>query len=895
MDPIFIRQTLIDRMRRHRENVDQAALSITQGFGLDLDTVAPIVAQIRQEGRRNQLLEIPSGVTGGAYRRELIGEARLASWYTGPEEGDDFWPPLRRDLLSGNLADSFPEVDMASTKVVALLADPHVRRLKKKGLVVGYVQSGKTANYTAVMAKAADAGYRLFIVLSGMHNNLRAQTQTRIAKDLLDHQWARLTTDTEDFGTVVNGAPLLSQGVHVVAIVKKNGHRLRSLRDWLSDIPEEIRAACPALLLDDEADQATPNTRAAQDELSKINALVRQVWSELPTGSYVGYTATPFANVFMNPVDEEDLYPSDFIIDLPRADTYFGAERVFGRQALKDADTPDPGLDMVRVIPKVEADKLRPPTDAKQRAEFKPEVVGSLRDAVCWFVVASAIRRVRGEQNEHSSMLIHTTHFVAPHFAMKTTVQSLVATMEEEVRLGDCSEFENVWQAEHDRVIEIATKTSPDWSALSPIIPSVLSDIRVIVDNGYSDDRVNYSRVGEQGEPMTETLIAIGGGTLSRGLTLEGLIVSYFTRTSNTYDTLMQMGRWFGYRPGYEDLPRIWMPSGLQSDFEFLALVEEEIRLDMRRLEQMGVTPRQFGVRVRAHPGRLAITARNKMAHADVVRVSLSGKRLQTFIFDETDQEVLLANQRAARNLLSAAQLSEAAGRPTDSRWLYRDAKPSDILGFLSNYRFHPDQLGLQYELIEGWIRRVASDVPWNIVVIGSRRRFRGEDGQYIDLGTIDLGVGEDIPLVNRAPLARVPVGTANIKALLSLSDRVADINSELYVDPSPGTDADYRAIRAKHGDGRGLLIIYGISRTSVPHQAGLVAKSRRKMEAPQHLIGVGLVFPEMGDPDLSDQGDYYSVHPDWEIDAGLEEELPEDREGSASVDGAALVRGTQS
>jgi hypothetical protein len=163
MEQTFIRQTLIDRMRRHGESLEQAASSFAQGMGLPLNELTPAVDSIRREGRRNMLLDSPPGV----YARSVTAEARMAGWYTGPEEGDEIWPRLRANLESGSLSDVVDEIDAASTKVVAHLADPHIQSLKKRGLVVGYVQSGKTANYTAVMAKAADAGYRLFIVLSG--------------------------------------------------------------------------------------------------------------------------------------------------------------------------------------------------------------------------------------------------------------------------------------------------------------------------------------------------------------------------------------------------------------------------------------------------------------------------------------------------------------------------------------------------------------------------------------------------------------------------------------------------------------------------------------------------------------------------------------------------------
>lgn len=219
----FVRETLIDRMRRHRESLEEAARSVADGFRLDYAALQPAIDSIRHEGSKNMLLDSPSGV----HDRRLEEEISLSGWYTGPEKGDEFWPRLRSRMELGALGDVIDEVDQASTKVVAHCADPNVRRLKKRGLVVGYVQSGKTANYTAVAAKAADAGYQLFIVLAGMHNNLRRQTQVRLSQDLLDEDWAPLTTDDADFGTVLNGAAMLRRGTKAIAVVKKNQARLR--------------------------------------------------------------------------------------------------------------------------------------------------------------------------------------------------------------------------------------------------------------------------------------------------------------------------------------------------------------------------------------------------------------------------------------------------------------------------------------------------------------------------------------------------------------------------------------------------------------------------------------------------------------------------------------------
>lgn len=886
MDQTLVRQFLIDRMRRHGESIEQAAASIARGFNVDVSELHPAIDSIRREGRRNQLLDSPPGV-----HPALTDEARMAGWYSGPEDGDELWPRLRSKLESSGMRDVVDEIDTASTKVVAHLADPRILNLKKRGLVVGYVQSGKTANYTAVMAKAADAGYRLFIVLSGLHNNLRRQTQVRLARDMVDNDWVPLTSDVADFGNVVHGAAILAGGVKSIAVVKKNPSRLRRLRDWLRDIPEETRRRVPVLLLDDEADQATPNSGPACDQLTRINQLIRQIWTEIPTGTYVGYTATPFANVFMDPNDEEELYPADFIMDLPRPDAYFGAERVFGREPLNNADEPDPELDMVRDVPDDDAESLKPPTKKDAQASFDPELPDSLIGAVAWFIVATAIRRARGQQSAHSSMLVHTTHYVQPHFTMQDRLNNLLVELRAAWEWGNHGSFLASYEVEATRAAEVATMPLPLWKDVERELGRVLGDVRVVVDNGISVDRLDYSRV-KNGEPVAETVIAIGGGTLSRGLTLEGLVVSYFTRTSNTYDTLLQMGRWFGYRPGYEDLPRIWMQPSLAEEFKFLSLVEEEIRQDMHHMERMKVTPRELGVRIRAHPGRLAIVARNKMQHADIVRISYSGERLQTFIFDETDGDILKANHRSVLDFLAACRQATPAIKPSKTpRWMFADISADMLASFLSSYQFHPDQTNMRADHMTGWIRRAAPSNPWNVVVMGSDRPYKHLDGTPVILGDVDLGLSERVPAINRAPLRTPPKGTANIKALMSHNDWFADMEpadvralEELSKDP--------RAVRRKYCDGRGLLVIYPISKDSIPLGAAARAdSSRRDMEAVDYLFGIGVIFPDVERDGMAQEGTYYSVHPDWEVVVQEDDDMPEDREESFSIDGEKAVQ----
>lgn len=870
------RQIIIDQIGRLRLSLDEVLDSL-RGI-VDSAALDAAAEGIRRDQAENDLLDSPTGVVD----RSLVANVQMARWYSGPEPGDQHWDALKGRLLSGRMADAVPDIDRASTKVVAQLANPNVHGLKKLGLVLGYVQSGKTANFTAVMAKAADRGVGLVIVLSGIHNNLREQTQVRIAKDLdfASGACVALTTADADFvnSHTHRGAALLGSDKPVVIVIKKNASRLASLRDWLEETPVDILRRTPVLLLDDEADQATPNSATGRAERSAINGILKEIWASVQSGTYVGYTATPFANIFME-TDGSDLYPSNFIINLPRPTEYFGAERLFGREPLSDEDDPDPGLDMIREITEAEATALRPPSGTEARGSFVPPVPKSLRDALEWFILASAIRRTRG-QVDHSSMLIHTTHYSAPHFAMRTKVADLCEEIKRAWQSGDRSALSAAFAAEKDRAAACATEPMPAWDEVAKQVGAILVDVRVIVDNGMSTDRLDYDRKDASGNPISEVVIAIGGGTLSRGLTLEGLVVSYFTRTSNTYDTLLQMGRWFGYRPGYEDLPRIWLQPSLADEYRFLALVEAEIRGEIADMELQRLTPREVGVRVREHPGRLAIVARNKMGAAKLVRVTYAGERMQTFIFAR-DEGVAGQNIQAARDFLSRC-MSTSALVPSDSppRWRFSGVSAETVCDLLEQYRFHPDQASMRSDFMTGWVREAAPTSTWNVTVISSSRPARDADGDVVALGGLDLGFGH-VSAVNRAPLRDSAPGTANIKSLLNHDDWFADLDPSVLSSLSADERRQPRDIRRKHAAGAGLIIIYVVSKDSLPQNEGS-RRARTDMGMAEHLVGLGIIFPAAG-PDPRVDGTYFGVTPDWqpELDPSSEE-IPMDMEGDA-------------
>ncbi len=441
----------------------------------------------------------------------------------------------------------------------------------------------------------------------------------------------------------------------------------------------------------------------------------------------MGYTATPFANLLIDP-SSEDLYPRHFIVDLPKPDNHFGTESIFGREPLDGedpADYDDEALDMVRIVPDDEIPFVRPATSGDVDT-FMPDIHGQLRRSILYFWLATAARRIRGTGVPHSTMLIHTSVRVAVHESFRAPIARLQRDVTErlasqEGRLLD--ELQNVWESEIQRVPASEMREVPvQFGALLTQLPDVLRESRVILDNSRSNERLDYSadRV---------VAIAVGGNTLSRGLTLEGLIVSFFVRAASAYDTLLQMGRWFGYRGGYPDLPRIWMTEELQGWFRHLAGVEAEIRSDVDRYMHDDVTPETFAVRIQAHP-TLAITAAAKMQSAVLAAAAFGGLRIQTRYFHADDPKWLRQNQEAAQALVTDLGGADSADEhPPVSGYIWRDVSSKVVLAFLDRFQVHEKEPDNDTGLIARYVRNRNDKgrlEGWNVALIGSSTASRG-------------------------------------------------------------------------------------------------------------------------------------------------------------------------
>jgi hypothetical protein len=775
-------------------------------------------------------------------------------WYGGPHEHSERWIFAKDMLLKeGRSEGEIEEVEKSSAQILGLLSAPVLDDFSSRGLVLGYVQSGKTTNFIATIAQAADEGYRLIIVLSGVTNNLRRQTQERLEKSLTGENpknWNWLTSIDEDFSASKNAADLLSApGKRVIAVVKKNNSRLKRLKKWLESAPIAVRQGLPVLVIDDEADQATVNSHKLLNRQTAINKTLTSILKPdfLPKNAYLGYTATPFANILSNAKDPDQLFPRDFIYPLKRSDKYFGAEQIFGRDPLDETDFEVfVGRDILIPIPDFDRSSLGTLIDPKSNVVPK-DIPQSLRDALMWFVLATAARRVRLGKDKFSTMLIHTSGRIQSHNDMKLIVEGHFRTFiaqDASVRNQQFSQFwENHkltgWQDGDSKVLE--------WDEICEEVEKVLATLKIIVDNSKSEDRLVYNFDKEH---ESVPYIVIGGNTLARGLTLEGLISSYFMRTSSAYDSLLQMGRWFGYRVGYEDLQRIWMEADLIENFRDMALVEEEIRRQIDEIAAEGLDPSQVPIKIRDHK-LLTITALNKMNYAKLVKIGYSKMRVETILLN-TDNALLRENQKVTSRLIESIKNSGiSVSEKNPNGWpIFKDVPWAIVKEFFEKYQWAQDATRAQGTMISKYVddHQGTGDMEkWNIFVY--QKKAAG-------IPILDLGNGISATAIDRSNIYS-PEETskyANIRALVTRIDRTADtglstteVMSRLKSENKIFNDEELRKLRDSSPDshGRGLLGIYVVNAKSKAPKKANGQKRRYPLDLDEHVVALGIFFGE--------------------------------------------------
>ena len=560
---------------------------------------------------------------------------------------EEYW--IRKSILP---VDVIKSVDAVTNEIMGFLGDPNDAESwdSRKGLVMGHVQMGKTTNYSALIAKAADAGYRIIIVLSGMTNSLRYQTQVRLDKSFVGKSSVSDATHIKiyDVATIMRGivsgyepkfpycgttqladfntATAASVGAHegnfkdpILFVTKKHPKVLEKIADWLKGLRPGGPLIGPMLLIDDEADNASVNTNASTANATEINNAIRKLLATTRQRTYIGYTATPFANIFINPDSSEDmanddLFPADFIKSLDPPSNYVGAHRLFATEG-------DLNEECLRLIPSSDYSDLLP-LNHKSSYCVK-QLPESLKDAVREYVLFRAIRCHEGYGDRDSAMLINVSRFNATQESIQVKLDEFLHEMGQAITTWSrvqgwsssraLTELHRVWVSEYDGKDYV----QPSWEQIRDALVDAFDPIETRLVN-MRGGGIDYEKSPKEGLHI----IAIGGLALSRGLTLEGLAISYVLRKVGAADTLLQMGRWFGYRPDFERLCRIHTTVALAMDFADISKSVEELRHDFSVMSKLEKTPYDFGMKVRRSSTGIAITAANKMRTAKAISLA---------------------------------------------------------------------------------------------------------------------------------------------------------------------------------------------------------------------------------------------------------------------------------
>lgn len=720
--------------------VNEKLPGITAIFEFTLDE------SLREKAVRTMLALIPVQMrTGAALKDRSLPPPWVDSRNLGWQCWNSYETYLYGKMLPKNV---IMTLGNDTRRILDALGDPsQPGTWDRRGLVLGHVQSGKTSNYAGLLCRAADAGYKLFIVITGIHENLRAQTQQRINEGFINlapaHMKPISLTSTEDFSwqKAEQQIPPQAVGTSVVLVVKKNSRVLENLLQWLRDSskPNGDWADMPLLLIDDESDNASVNTNKEEFDPTKINRMIRSILNIFRKSSYVGYTATPFANIFIDPDSEHemyshDLFPKDFIYCLSSPDNYFSAEKIF----FDDEESPRHHLVTVN-----DAEDVLP-RSAKSR--FIPEQLpGSLIEAVKTFFIACAIRTLRGDGTEHMSMLVN----VSPYAAVQEQVKLLLDDEVQRLRNIICASArmsgqENLfWLSLEAMFNSQYSGCGISWEDIRRVLPEIARSMQLRVINSKSQDVLKYQDYTETGLHV----IAVGGYTLSRGLTLEGLMISYWNRNSKAYDTLLQMGRWFGYRDKYEDLCRIWMPLDAQEWYAHIAEISQELRDDLISMTQRGLTPADFGLKVRNHPETLVVTAMNKRrsAKSRVVRPDLSGSLVETWAV-YNDQQRLNDNLQAMTDLIRQATTvalpeSEEPNSTAAGSFLWRSVPTDLVEKFFHAFQAHPSipyadnkYLFAYLNALKEKLRGQGNSLTWDVGLFSAKQHSPERHRVFADL-----------------------------------------------------------------------------------------------------------------------------------------------------------------
>lgn len=830
----------------------------------------------------------------------VLVETDIKPWLYNEKSKIDFELWNRYRIYMNQKDASFPmnSIDDITDKILDNCVNPKIEgRWDRRGMVVGNVQSGKTANYTGLINKATDAGYKFIIVIAGIHNSLRAQTQTRIDEGFIGRDSSdfilrkrnvktgvgHLNAKTEiysftssdpkgDFkrnvATSIN-VPIGGQSPTVL-VIKKNKSILENLILWLHQFASMDENGdnkifnVPLLLIDDEADNASVNSGTELD-VKTINRLIRTLLNLFNQNTFIGYTATPYANIFIpsswsdtleTMVKDiklkvgEDLFPKDFIVNIPPPSNYLGAAQVFGFENNETGEEHE-ALDIIRLVNDQEPEfplKL----NKNNKDELPDDVPSSLKKAVKSFILTCAIRRLRGQENKHNSMLVHVALYVKWIDRIAWLVNEILRDYKLQIKSKQGSllkELEALFESDFVETTEnvkenIVYKDSKikehTWKEVKAVLIDAVTKIEVRAVHGTKNtSNLEYHNIQDIDYSAYDngmSVIAVGGNRLARGITLEGLSVSYYLRASKLYDSLMQMGRWFGYRPGYADLCRLYTTEQLVNWYRHITLATEEMRADFDKMAALNKRPIDYKLKVRTHPemssiNRLGITSAGKMREHEKINIGFSGITLQTFTFDNKS-DIVKHNYDSFKSLLERLP-SPIKKLPNTILW--KDINSEHIISFLSQYKQSYHNLGLICSYIS---KQNQSDVfnNWSVaIILNSQDTVRAKgimQGKAVN--PIDLLVDNDV-FTSGMPARNLKVGLSeltvkgNKNAILDKRARMVDLN----FDKKNPSETELKARR--NSIQKPLLVILPLD-----------PRVSDDLDENIPIIGFGLVIPEV-------------------------------------------------
>lgn len=637
-----------------------------------------------------------------------------------------YWNRLERYLELTLPTEVVKIMDTDTDIVMDNIENPSIENFSRYGMVVGHVQSGKTGNYSSLICKAADAGYRFFVVISGDKNNLRNQTQERLNESFIgqtkgvqvgagkgnsDKQLMpySLTTVERDFNK--KDADVVAQSLNfdnikvpILLVIKKNGSTLENVIGWLQQQYKNKIVNHAMLVIDDESDYASINTNS-EDDPTSINKKIRRLLNTFQKSAYVAYTATPYANIFIDHAASteslgKDLFPKDFIYALDAPSNYFGARKIFLDSHNK------------HLIPIFDWDNIIPFNHKKDlKIDYLPD---SLLEAIRLFTVAIGIRYLRGQGNKHSSMLVHATRFTEVHKVLATKIERYLKHLKSEIeaygKLANSIELSHELMELNLTLNKHFHEEEFEWFQVINSVTDIVESIIVREVHQKTVLPLEYRK------DITTNVIVIGGTSVSRGFTLEGLCISYFLRNTVFYDTLMQMGRWFGYRPGYYDLCRIYMPQERIDDFAEIIRGTEELYEDFRIMATKGCTPNDFGLAVKENPNSaLQVTARNKQKNVKSFYYSMKlDGRLKETCYLRSNPKDIEYNLNLIRELCNGLDNTEKKGNSI----IWRNIDKQKVKDFLKSFKtFENDRLGLSSRMPIAFIEKFTEerDTKWDI------------------------------------------------------------------------------------------------------------------------------------------------------------------------------------